>query len=512
MTLREEDVESRALLAADAAKLWGAALIEQLLALVRGVIVPRYLGPALYGALGALGLITKYGAYLQLGITTAVGREVPYALKQRSTDLAERLAKVGYSFNLLTSAAPAAVVAIYALATWGRYVDVISWGLLTFSFLLITTRLETYFTTVFRARRQFGAAFLFTAFKAVVLFALVVGFLFMYGLYGVFVGLVIGGAVVAAVGTIWTRAGSWPWPDWSLMRKLLPIGLPLAGIGALGFVLQSVDRLMVIHFFTPRDVGHYILAVTVVTFVYFLPMNVGQAMAPRIYALARDGDRRVFEEYLVEPSLFVTYLVASLGGLVIICLVPFIRYVLPAYGPSVPVVAALLVGITCQGGVQGGAHILIALGRFRTIAVAQGASLVLAFALIWFAVRSGWGLVGVAAGASAGLVTFACALQFSAWRLMSLPLRTVPRAFGYLLLPPAAVAAGLFFAFYVGSFLVSHVAPGAARATADALNFVFRVTLFLPTVAAFGFYVNRETGFVTKLWSLVKERLSARAR
>jgi O-antigen/teichoic acid export membrane protein len=468
-------------LAADAAKLWGAALIEQLLALVRGVIVPRYLGPALYGVLGALGLITKYGAYLQLGVTTAVGREVPYALKQKSTDHAERLAKVGYSFNLLTSVAPAALVVIYALVTWGRYVDVISWGLLTFAFLLITTRLETYFTTVFRARRQFGAAFLFTAFKAVVLFALVVGFLFMYGLYGVFVGLVVGGAVVAAAGTIWTRAGSWPWPDWSLMRKLLPIGLPLAGIGALGFVLQSVDRLMVIHFFAPRDVGHYILG-------------------------------RVFEEYLVEPSLFVTYLVASLGGLVIICLVPFVRYVLPAYGPSVPVVAALLVGITCQGGVQGGAHILVALGRFRTIAVAQGVSLVLAFALIWFAVRSGWGLVGVAAGASAGLVTFACVLQFSAWRLMSLPLRTVPRAFGYLLLPPAAVAAGLFFAFYGGSFLVSHVAPGAARTTADALHFIFRITLFLPTVAAFGFYVNKETGFVTKLWSLVKERLSARAR
>jgi len=95
---------------------------------------------------------------------------------------------------------------------------------------------------------------------------------------------------------------------------------------------------------------------------------------------------------------------------------------------------------------------------------------------------------------------------------MSQPLRTVPRAFGYLLLPPAAVAAGLFFAFYGGSLVVARLAPDAARTTADALNFVFRVTLFLPTVAAFGYYVERETGFVTKMWSLVKERLSARAK
>lgn len=512
MTLKEEGAESKTLLAADAAKLWGAAVVEQLLALARGVIVPRNLGPALYGVLGALGLITKYGAYLQLGVTTAVGREIPYALKQGSPEFAERLAKVGYSFSILTSAAPAAVVVIYALATWGRYVDVISWGLLAFAFLLITTRLETYFTTVFRARRQFGAAFSFTALKAAILFALVVSLLFLYGLYGVFLGSIISGAVVMAVGTIWTRSWAAPWPDWSLMRKLLPIGLPLAGIGALGFVLQSVDRLLVIHFFTPREVGYYILAVTAVTFVYFLPMNVGQAMAPRIYGLRRDGDRRAFEEYLVEPSLFVTYLVASLGGLVIICLVPFIRYVLPAYGPSVPVVAALLVGITCQGGVQGGAHVLVALGRFRAIAAAQAASLVLAVASIWAAIHSGWGLVGAAAGASVGLVVFACLIQFAAWRQMSLPLRTVPRAFGYLLVPPAAVAAGLFVAFYGGSFVVSRLAPGATRTTADVLHFVFRIALFSPTVAALGFYVERETGFITKLYSFVKERLSARAR
>jgi O-antigen/teichoic acid export membrane protein len=510
LTARPQEVESRALLAADAAKLWGAAIVEQLLALVRGVIVPRYLGPSLYGVLGALGLITKYGTYFQLGASTAVAREVPYAEKQGSPELAERLVKVGYSFNLLTSVVPAAAVVIYALATWGRYVGAVSWGLLAFSVLLITTRFETYFTTIFRARRQFGAAFVFTVTKAAVIFAFVVGFLFLFGLYGVYAGSVIGGAAVLVMGTIWTRAGASPWPDWRLMRKLLPIGLPLAGIGALGFVLQSVDRLMVIHFYTPRDVGYYILAVTVVTFVYFLPMNVGQAMAPRIYGLPRDGDRRVFEKYLAEPSLFVTYLVASLGGLVIICLIPFIRYVLPAYSASVPVVAALLVGVTCQGGVQGGAHILIALGRFRTVAVAQGASLVLAFALIWFAVRSGWGLVGVGAGASAGLVAFACAVQFSAWRAMSLPARTIPRAFAYLLLPPAAVAAGLFFAFYAGSFLVARLAPGASRETADALHLVFRVLLFAPTVAAFGLYVERETGFFKRLWLLVKERLSPR--
>jgi O-antigen/teichoic acid export membrane protein len=269
---------------------------------------------------------------------------------------------------------------------------------------------------------------------------------------------------------------------------------------------------MIIRFFSAREVGYYMLAVTIVTFIYFLPMNVGQAMAPRIYGLRRDGDRRAFEEYLAKPSLLITYLVASLGGVAVIALIPFIRYVLSAYEAAVPVVAALLVGVTCLGGVQGAAYILVALGRFRSIAVAQAASLAVAVVAILFARRLGWGLVGVAAGGSAGLVTYACLVQFSAWRLMSLSPQTFPRAFAYLLLPPAAVAVGLVVAFYGGSFIVANLAYGYGRKTMDIVNLILRLLLFLPVVGAFGLYVERETRFVSRLHSLVKERLSPAGR
>ena len=500
--------ESGSLLARDAAKLWAGAIVEQLFGLVRGVIIPRYLGPGLYGVLGALGLITKYGAYLQLGITTAVGREVPYSLKRDDAASAGALARAGYSFNLLTSVVPALFVAGYALATWGRYETVTSWGIVAFSFLLITSRFEVYFTTLFRAQRRFSSSLAFTAFKSAMLFILPVSLLFAYGLYGVFIGLAAGGATVMLVGSAWTRAWAGPWPDWAVIKKLLPIGLPLAGIGVLGFGLQSVDRLMVIHFFGARDVGYYMLAVTAVTFVYFLPMNIGQAMAPRIYGLSREGDRTAFEEYLVKPSLLVTYLVAALGGAVVITAVPFVRYVLPAYETSVPVLAALLVGITCLGGVQGAAHILIALGRFRSIAAAQATSLAFAALAAYAAIRSGWGLVGVGAASSAGLVLYACLMQFLAWRLMSLPARTFVQAFGYLLLPPAAVAAGLSFAFFGGQYILTAVRPGLDRPTIDVVNLIFRLILYAPVVWAFGLYVERETNFVKRLRRLLKERIS----
>ncbi len=509
MSAERKKAESRFLLATDAAKLWGGALVEQLFALVRGVIMPRWLGPSFYGILGSLNMITKYGGYLQLGLTTAVSREVPYALGAGDHERANRIARTVFSFNLLTSVVPGAAVALFALLSWGRFRAVVSWGFLVFAFLLVSSRLDSFYTSLFRAKRQFNESFLFSGLKAAGMFGAVITLLYFRGIYGVYIALVATGVFFTVVGATWTRTWAGPWPRWSVVRELLPIGLPLAGLGVLGFALQSVDRLMVIRFMPGPPVGYYMLAVTIVTFIYFLPMNIGQAMAPRIYALRRDGAADAeFENYLVKPSLVLTYAVASVGGVAVLCLIPFIRYALPAYTPTVPLVAAMLVGITCQGGAQGAGHILVALGRFRMLAFAQAAGLIVAFGLVVAAILARWGLLGVAIGSSVGLVSFACIIQFAAWRAMALPARTIPNAFGYLLVPPAAVAAALIFAFYVGSYVVLPVVRGWGKPGMDIGLLAARLVFFAPLVVLLGFYVERQTNVVARLRAALRERFS----
>jgi O-antigen/teichoic acid export membrane protein len=475
---------------------------------VRGVIVPRYLGPGLYGVLGGLGLITKYGAYMQFGLTTALGREVPYALGAGDRERARRFEKAVYSFNLLTSAAAAVGLLSFALVTWGRYRPAVTWGLLVFAALLITTRFDVFYATVFRARRQFGASFVFTGARAALLFVLVVSLLYLRGLYGVFAGLVIGGAVFMVVGSVWTKTASSPWPNWRLVRELAPVGLPLAALGLLGFLLQSVDRLMVVYFMTTRELGLYTLAVTIVTFVYFFPMTVGQAMAPRIYGLPRDRGFAAFENYLVKPSLFITFMVAAVGGLMVLTIIPFIRYVMPAYDPTVPIAAALVVGITCLGGAQGGAHILVAFGRWRALGLAQLGALAVSVTVILAAIKAGLGLPAVAAGSSAGLAVYACTVQYIAWRAMALPPRTVPNAFAYLLVPPALVAGALVAAFYAGTALAAGWAAAVPPLEADVLRWGFRVVIYAVPVSGFGLYVERQTGFFSKLATVARGKLS----
>ena len=504
--------ESKWRLAADAAKLWGGTVVEQLFALARGVVLPRWLGPTSYGVFGGLGLILKYGAYLQLGLTNAAGREIPYALAADERARADAIARAVYGFSFFASVIPAAALALYAVATWGHYRPEVSWGLVTFAVLLVTGRFELLFDALFQARRQFGSSFAFTAVKAAVSFALVVGLLYFYRLYGVYVGLVASGVIFWLVGTAWTRSWAAPWPDWRVIRTLLKIGLPFVGIGALGFFLQSFDRLLVIKFLPGKTLGYYMLATTVVSFIYIIPLNVGQAMAPRIFALPREGDHAAFEEYVARPTLVITFLVAAVGGLAILALIPFVRYVLPAYEPAVPVVAALLVGVTCQGGVQGAGFTLIALGRFGVIALAQLVALVIGGAVVGAALLRGWGLVGVGLGSSAALVVYSFLLQALAVRAMSLGRRKWVAAYAYLLLPPAAVAAALTVAFEVGGFLAKPWFREAPQPAGDLATFGVRVVLFAVPLALCGLYVERQTGIARRAWTAARERLSRHGR
>lgn len=501
--------ERKLTLVLDAAKLWGGAIAEQVFAFGRGIILPRALGPGLYGILSSLGMILQYGVYLQLGLTSAAGREIPAALAAGDRARADAIARSVYSFTLLASSLAALGLAAFALITWGRYRAEVSWGLIAFAFLLVTARYNNFFETIFQARRQFNSSFAFTALRAAVTFGCVVGLLYARRLYGVYIGLVASGILFLFIGSLWTKTWAAPWPDWKVIRGLLKVALPFVGISALGFVLQSFDRLVVISFFPVRAVGQYMLATTIVTFIYFIPMNIGQAMAPRIYALARDpASHGQFEEYLGKPSLLITYAVAGIGGLAVLCLIPFIRYVMPAYAPTVSVVAALLVGITCQGGAQGAGYILIALGRFRSIALAQVISLAVGLLAAAAAIRLGAGLLGVAISSSLALMVYACALQIMAARLMELSPWKLVNSFAYLVLPPAAVAGALVAAFYPGTRLALLWKGALVQPWADLSILAARIVIFVPTVLLFGFYVEHQTGFVAKTLNVFREKIS----
>jgi hypothetical protein len=62
-----------------------SGIVAQALGLIAGFWVARLLGPSDFGVWNAVSLVLVYGAYLELGALSAMGRDLPFYHGQRDT-------------------------------------------------------------------------------------------------------------------------------------------------------------------------------------------------------------------------------------------------------------------------------------------------------------------------------------------------------------------------------------------------------------------------------------------
>ncbi len=492
----------------DTGYLWIGNIIEMVLSAIRSLFVPGWLGPKMYGVIGALNITTQYGRHLDLGVNTAMSREVPQYSARSEVAQALEYGKATLAFNLITSSIPALAMIVFAFFMWDFYGWQVFWGVLAYAAILILTRLDIFYQLYLKSVFKFNNAGVGIFIRAVVSFALVIVLTYFYGFYGYLIATLAG---FAATVIYLVMVGGLPLsviPQWRYLKPLIKGGLPLFIIALGGILLQTIDRLMVVKYYGAVNMGYYALAVLIMNFIYMLPNLAGQAMATRIYGIPRGGDRTRFNDYIIKPTLLMTTSVALLGGFALITLIPLVSAFLPAYDPTPPVLAPLLIGSTCLGGAHAAGYILIALKKIRTIGIIQIISFIVAFIFIRLAIQFRLGLAGVAAGGAAGLTTYAILLQLSAVRQTGSGLGETIKSVIYLLVPPAFVAVALAIAFFFSGPIVYATWLPSVEIVKDLYFFVVRAVIFAVLAAPIVWYTERRVEIIRTIWTGLKEKFA----
>lgn len=492
----------------DTGYLWIGNIIEMILSAVRSLFVPGWLGPEMYGVIGALNITTQYGRHLDLGVNTAMSREVPQYAARSEVAQAVEYGRATLAFNLLTSSAPALAMIVFAFILRDFYGWEVFWGVLAYAAILILTRLDIFYQLYLKSVYRFNHAGIGIFVRAVVSFALVIVLTYFYGFYGYLVATLAGFVVTVMYLAITCGLPFDIIPKWRYLKPLIKAGLPLFVIALGGILLQTIDRLMVIKYYGAVNMGYYVLAVLIMNFIYMLPNLAGQAMATRIYGIPREGDPARFNDYVIKPTLLMTTSVALLGGFALITLIPLVSVFLPAYDPTPPVLAPLLIGSTCLGGAHAAGYILIALKKIRTIGIAQIISIIVAFIVIRLAIHFHLGLAGVAAGGAAGLTIYAIILQLSAVRLTGMGLGETVKSIVYLLVPPAFVAAALAVAFLLSAPIVYSTWLPDSEIMKDLYFFLVRAGVFSVLTAPTIWYTEKRVEVIRTVWTGLKERFA----
>ena len=374
--------------------------LVRLLNLIRGLVAARLLGPAAYGAWSALLLLFDYGGCAPLGTYQGLDRVVPARIVDGDPRQLERAKRSGLFNVMLLSGIYAAICLAYFARSGGQIRT--AWGLAGIALTLgcvAMTNLSLYHLTLMRSHGNIGAVSVWFLLQSVIGVVLGLALIPAFGAWGLLWGWVAGTAV-ATLSAMWRGHAVVPLtmaPSRDSL-DLLAVGFPMFMYALSGFLMRSLDRVIILRFLGTEPLGLYALGVSAVTFLLTLPDAVAYVLYPRLVRRYREsGDDPAAIRGQVEQAVRILAV-----GTPALCAIAYlgandvVEWFLPRFHEGVPALRILCFSAAGLALANLASIVLTTLGRqLLLVPVALGMRLLGVF-LDLLAIRLGQGIRGVA--------------------------------------------------------------------------------------------------------------------
>ena len=334
-----------------ASRLWSdtfwmsaAGLLSAGLSVLRALLLPKIIAdPAQYGLLLVINLIVGYGAYVHLGVTLGIYRQIPYlrgagAPEEEIADL--RNSSLGFVLLMGLVAIVAAFLLGWTQISEGTLLGFVILG--AGAALVPLRNLTAILTNYYQAdgRFRFLAVLEFFYFLTSVGLTLLGAQLFgVLGAAGALVLVEIVFVVIYAGRTGYARRLRLvPRLEWAKVFRLIRVGLPLTVVVFLRFCLESVDKLFIARFIGGVDRGFLNLAATLGMLVILVPGRLGVVLNPELARSTGAGEIAGLRRRLVGYTEASAYVGALVAGLAVMGSRTVLAAWLPNYAPSLALI------------------------------------------------------------------------------------------------------------------------------------------------------------------------------
>ncbi len=392
------------------------------LGIATSLLLKVLLSPAQMGIWQAMKMFLSYGNYASLGISKGAVREFNVALGTGDTSAARRGLHLAFTVNTLTSLLYAAVlvgVGIWIAAGDGAWAG--GWGLALAAagVMAVVGRYVSFHVTILRTKQAFAATSQLSIIEGLLTLGLCIPAVWYFGLPGLYAATLA--VMLCSLAFILRHSGMslrWAW-DMAETRRLIGIGGPILLAGAAASLFRSLDKLMILGYLNDREyqLGCYSLALMVGAQLFGLGNMLSMVMGPRYGELfGRSGDRRAVARLAARASELHAAAMALPAALALIAAVPLLRWLLPAYQAGLAPIDWLAPGAVALVLALPASQYLVAVGRQRRALVVVLIATAVAALGNHLALRTGYGLTGVAAATAVGYaVYFVSAVSVSFW-------------------------------------------------------------------------------------------------
>jgi O-antigen/teichoic acid export membrane protein len=377
--------------------------------LLVNLVAAAVLGPAVFGTWVLITLVLQYSLLLTFGIPNAAGRDIPLNLGAGRPADADLVEDVTLTATLVGAVVGAVLGATLAATVWRGAVDPLLAVLLGAA---VASQLLFFAAQILsRSRFDFGAASVQLAVAGGV--NLVAGLALLgAGLAGLTAAFALA-QLVAVAATLLRRQRRlvlrW---DWTRLRRLAAVGIPIMLAGFAFIVLTTIDRWLIAGVLGYEAVGVYGVATLVSSGLILVGTILGQQFLPRLaFAHGQNVGGATLLAMATGQGRVTLLAVGLAAASVVLAGWVAIPILAPGYLDARVPMTILAAGVLAYAPASALGNLLNVTGRQRDYLSVQLVAIVIATALCVAALALGTGLVGVATAVSATMLVYALLLH-----------------------------------------------------------------------------------------------------
>jgi O-antigen/teichoic acid export membrane protein len=400
-----------------------ALYFQMVVRLFGGIVVAKFLGPALYGLRNAFNLALDYESYSSLGTFAAMNRTAPYYRGGAEEEKAKRIESSVFTVNFCYALIVGAILLLLALyfkvsQRSGKYIDVVFF----LGLIIISNKLKEFYWTKLKIDKQFAFLSRVEILCGLTMTVISVVFVYYWGLRGVLLGVFVSDllAIIYIISNI--RYIPVLGVAWQIFGEMVKIGFPMMVVFFLLTVLRSADRIVILAMLSEEALGFFGIATVATEIIAIIPNAIySVTLQPLMEKLGKTRDPQQIKNYLIEPTILIAYFLPFLmAGLYLAIHLP-IEYFLTQYLTAIPVVKILTLGLFFHAVAMLPLSVSFALNKqLRVIYIVLPVAM-LKFVLNYAFIRLGWGLEGVAMGSGVAYFVFGTLMIWYTFRQFSIP-------------------------------------------------------------------------------------------
>lgn len=262
--------------------LGSAQMISNVIRIISGILVARFVLPEMLGTFNGIGIILGYLPLLQLGVMNGLNRELPYYFGKGEVEKAKGYASVAQSWEVALSALAFTIMTLIAVYYLFQSKYLFAAGFFTFGLSSIFHYYgQNYLQILFRTNHDFNKLSniaLIISFVSLLTVVLV----WKWQFYGLCIRSIV--LVLVEIYFLWKWKPLFVLPVWNLqvMKEIVRIGMPIFIVGIVYALWTVLQNTMVLKMGGAEQFGFFALAIMIENSMAIVELSVAQVVYPRM--------------------------------------------------------------------------------------------------------------------------------------------------------------------------------------------------------------------------------------